>query len=122
MSHSKMNQVLAKAIQEGISAITVSNFEGLVVASRVQEGVDKNITAAMSGLAFSTANEVKEELKLGLFRDITIRGNKASIFIRKVGAKKDPFLISALLRPPKRYFMRILNRVCKELQNCLDSL
>ncbi|MHA2059803.1 MAG: roadblock/LC7 domain-containing protein [Candidatus Ranarchaeia archaeon] len=117
-----MNRVLAKAIQQGISAITVSNFEGLVVASKIQETVDKNITAAMSGLAFSTANQVKEELKLGLFKDITIRGDKGSIFIRRVGTLKDPFLITALLRPPKRYFKRIINGVCKELMDCLDSL
>ncbi len=117
-----MSRVLARAIEAGISAITISNFEGLVVDSRVKVTVDKNITAAMAGLAFSTANQVKDELKLGDFRDVTIRGDRGSIFIRKIEAHKDPFIITALIRPPKRYFKRLVNDICKELAECLDSL
>ncbi|MHA1917454.1 MAG: roadblock/LC7 domain-containing protein [Candidatus Ranarchaeia archaeon] len=117
-----INSILKQGIKLGISAVTLSNSEGLVIASQFKGSLDKKITAAMASLAYSTAQRVKEELNLGIFRDITIRGDKGVVFIKGIKLKKDYVIITSLIKPPVRYFIRKMNNMSKEIQNWLNKI
>jgi len=80
----------------GFSASVISGEDGLVVAEASSSG-DKQVIAAMAGLAHSTAVRVKDQIGLGDLEQVTIETSDGILVFRGIEMPKRRFILAAIL-------------------------
>ncbi|MFX1317976.1 MAG: roadblock/LC7 domain-containing protein [Promethearchaeota archaeon] len=106
-----------------VSASIVADEEGFVIASAVSRGVDEKVAAVMGSIVFNNADRARDELKLGLMRDITIRCEKGSLVCKSTPLEDGrPVVLAALVPRATRFYIRQINNSLRKIQNVLREL
>ena len=106
-----------------VSASIVATDEGFVIASAVSRGVDEKVAAAMGSFVFNTADRARDELKLGLIRDITIRCEQGSLVCKSVLLEDGrPVVLAALVPRNTRFYIRQVNNTLRKIRDVLREL
>ena len=98
----------------GIQATALFDTDGLVLTSRLDEGVDDEIIGAMSASILSIGNRSGMELDRGEMQRIFIEGDNGSIVIMSVGAD---LLLVALVEPEVKLGMLFF-----QCRRCIESI
>ncbi len=115
-----LNNVL-KDLEEKVKDVDgalIIRSDGLVVASRIRESLDRDLVAAMSASLLNVSMRVLEELQKGKVEDLVVKGNDGLIAVMLASqdvviatmAKKDVNLGLLLLgmRKAKDKILRVL--------------
>jgi predicted regulator of Ras-like GTPase activity (Roadblock/LC7/MglB family) len=106
-----------------VKASIVATDEGFVIASAVSRGVDEKVAAAMGSFVFNTADRAKDELKLGLIRDITIRCEQGSLVCKSTLLEDGrPVVLAALIPRNTRFYIRQVNNTLRKIRDVLREL
>jgi predicted regulator of Ras-like GTPase activity (Roadblock/LC7/MglB family) len=106
-----------------VKASIVATDEGFVIASAVSRGVDEKVAAAMGSFVFNTADRAKDELKLGMIRDITIRCEKGSLVCKSTLLEDGrPVVLAALIPRNTRFYIRQINKTLRKIREVLREL
>ena len=106
-----------------VKASIVATDEGFVIASAVSRGVDEKVAAAMGSFVFNTADRARDELNLGVIRDITIRCENG-ILVCKSAMLEDnrPVVLAALVPRNTRFYIRPVNNALRKIREVLKEL
>ncbi len=106
-----------------VSASIVADEEGFVIASAVGHGVDEKVAAVMGSIVFNNADRARDELKLGLMRDITIRCEQGSLVCKSVLLEDGrPVVLAALVPRNTRFYIRQVNNTLRKIRDVLREL
>jgi predicted regulator of Ras-like GTPase activity (Roadblock/LC7/MglB family) len=106
-----------------VKASIVATDEGFVIASAVSRGIDEKVAAAMGSFVFNTADRARDELKLGMIRDITIRCEQGTLVCKSTLLEDNrPVALAALVPRNTRFFIRAVNKALGEIREVLREL
>jgi predicted regulator of Ras-like GTPase activity (Roadblock/LC7/MglB family) len=106
-----------------VKASIVATDEGFVIASAVSRGIDEKVAAAMGSFVFNTADRARDELKLGMIRDITIRCEQGTLVCKSTLLEDNrPVVLAALVPRNTRFFIRAVNKALGEIREVLREL
>jgi predicted regulator of Ras-like GTPase activity (Roadblock/LC7/MglB family) len=119
-----LTKVLEYLNSEGrVKASIIATDEGFVIASAVSRGVDEKVAAAMGSFVHNAAERAREELTLGMIRDITIRCENGILVCKSTQMQDGRFVILAALVPRNtRFFLRGINNALREIKVALKDL
>ena len=80
---------------EGIEASAVVSVDGLIMASALPAGVEKDRVSAMSAAMLSLGERIASELGRGALEQVYIRGDKGYVILMAVGEEA---VLTALAR------------------------
>jgi predicted regulator of Ras-like GTPase activity (Roadblock/LC7/MglB family) len=106
-----------------VKASIVATDEGFVIASAVSRGVDEKVAAAMGSFVFNTADRARDELKLGIIRDITIRCENGTLVCKSALLEDNrPVVLAALVQRNTRFYIRAVNNALRKIREVLKEL
>gem|GEM_PF-2383837 len=119
-----LTEILEELNKTGrVKASIVATDEGFVIASAVSRGVDEKVAAAMGSFVFNTADRARDELKLGMIRDITIRCENGTLVCKSTLLEDNrPVVLAALVPRDTRFFIRAVNNALRQIQEVLREL
>ena len=119
-----LTEILEDLNQTGrVKASIVATDEGFVIASAVSRGVDEKVAAAMGSFVFNTADRARDELKLGIIRDITIRCENGTLVCKSALLEDNrPVVLAALVPRNTRFYIRAVNNALRKIRVVLREL
>jgi len=119
--YNALPKILEQMNKEG--GFTISSLvrdDGFSIASAVAPGTDRDVVAAVSGFISDSAERVREELKLGDIRDISIRCTLGKAVFKKIGSSGKQALILAAVMPRNvRYHSRPIGKASTRIKRLL---
>ena len=119
--YSALPKILEQMNKDG--GFTLSSLvrdDGFSIASAVKPGTDRDVVAAVSGFISDSAERVREELKLGDIRDISIRCTQGKAVFKKIGTSGRQALILAAVMPRNlRYHARPIGKAATQIRRLL---
>ena len=104
----------------GFTISSLVRDDGFSIASAVAPGTDRDVVAAVSGFISDSADRVREELKLGEIRDISIRCTQGKAVFKKIGSSGKQALILAAVMPRNvRYHSRPIGKAATKIRRLL---
>ena len=104
----------------GFYASVLARDDGFLIASDVSPTTHPDVVAAMSGYIGSTAKRVREELKLGAIKDISVRCSAGKAVFRNIASQGKQGLILAAIMPKNvRYHARAVGKASTHIRKVL---
>ncbi len=118
-------RALAEILEEmnregGFGASILAREDGLLMASAASPTTNREVVAAMSGYVASTVERMRDELKLGQLRDITVRCSEGKAVFKKVAGTRQPFILAALMPKRIRYHARAVGKAATKIRHLME--
>ena len=104
----------------GFYASVLARDDGFLIASDVSPTTHPDVVAAMSGYVADTVERMRNELKLGDVKDISVRCNAGKAVFRKIASQDKQGLILAAIMPKHvRYHARAIGKAATNIRKVL---
>ncbi len=119
--YSKLAPILEKMNREGgFTASILSRDDGLLMASAASPTTNREVVAAMAGHVGSTVDRVRNELRLGHVRDITLRCTEGKVVFKRIASKDETdYIIAAIMTRNVRYHARAIGKAATQIRRVL---
>ncbi len=104
----------------GFFASVIARDDGFLIASDVSATTHPDVVAAMSGYVADTVERMRDELKLGDLKDISVRcGNGKAVFRKIASQGRQALIIAAIMPKHVRYHARAIGKASTQIRKVL---